>query len=91
MTTGISAKFVADHRRVSREVAARALWAAFPARSEHELCTRAAAVLDTSPDTIRRILRRETDARWSLLWPILAMGLAARGIDAVEAMGAGEP
>ena len=75
-------------RHVSRDVAARALWAAFPARSENELCNRAAAVLDTSPDTIRRILRKETDARWSVLWPIIAMGFAAKGINALEYIGA---
>ena len=91
MQPRISATFFRRHQMVSRDVAAAALWAAFrPCRSENELCERAAAVLDTSPDTIRRILRRETDAKLSLVWPILAMGLAAKGIDAIEAFGAGE-
>ena len=86
-----SATFARQHRLVSREVAARALWAAFGPGSERAVITRAASVLDTSPDTVRRILRKETDAKLSLVWPILAMGLAARGIDALEAIGAGEP
>ena len=85
----ISACIARRHQMVSRDVAARALWAAFPSRSEHELCNRAASVLGTSPDTVKRILRRETDAKLSLVWPILAMGLAAKGIDALEAIGAG--
>lgn len=85
-----SARTFREHRLISRDVAARAVLTAFPSRSEHETVNRAAAVLQTSPDTIRRILRKETDAKWSLVWPILAMGLAARGIDALEAMGAGE-
>lgn len=86
----ISGTKVRRHQLISREIAARALWSAFPSRSEHELCNTAAAVLGTSPNTVRRILRKETDAKLSLIWPILAMGLAARGIDAIEAIGAGE-
>lgn len=83
-----SARKFREHRLISRDVAARALLAAFPARSEHETVNRAALVLQTSPDTVRRILRKETDAKWSLLWPILAIGLASKGIDALEAIGA---
>lgn len=86
----ISARKFREHRLISREVASRALWAAFPSKSENDLCNRAASVLGVSPDTVRRILRKETDAKLSLIWPILAMGLAARGIDAIEAIGAGE-
>ena len=73
---------------VSRDVAADALWRVFPSPSEHALIQTAAPVLGTSPDTIRRILRKETDAKLSLVLPILVMDAAARGIDLIEAIGA---
>lgn len=76
-----------QHRLVSREFAAEMLWAAFPSNSENELCEKAARVIDTSPNTIRRILRKETDAKLSIVFPIIAMGLASRGIDLWEALG----
>ena len=91
MRPSITGRFAIREKLISRDVAARALWAAFPSRSEHELCNRAASVLDTSPNTIRRILRRETDAKLSLIWPILAMAGAGRIIDGLERIGAGEP
>lgn len=84
--TSITGRIAAQHQKVSRDLAARALWSAFPSRSENELCERAALVLGASPNTIRRILRKETDAKLSLVWPILAVGLAAKGFDIAEAI-----
>jgi len=85
----ISGRKLRQARLVSRDIAAKALRSAFPAPSDNQVCERAAAVLDTSPQTIRRILNKETDARWSLIWPVLMMALAAKGIDALDLIGVG--
>lgn len=61
---------------VPAEMIRRCLWAAFPARSENEVCERAAKVLDASPQTIRRMMR-SNDGRLSVVWPILQLGAAA--------------
>lgn len=80
-----SAKFCPP-RRVLRRAVSKALHRAFPARSEHEMCCLAAAVLNMSPDTVRRLLREEQDAKLAQVWPILAMGLASAGVDALSVL-----
>ena len=88
MSLPITGKKAWHLRTISRDVAARALWRVFPSASENELVTKAASVLGASPNTVRRILRKETDAKLSLVLPILVMDAAARGIDLIEAIGA---
>lgn len=82
--SAISGRKYAAYRRRSRKLAADCLKAAFPSRSENELCQVAAPVLGVSENTVRRILREETDARFSLIWPLLAMGAASTVIATLE-------
>ena len=72
---------------VSRKIAAQALWAAFPHATERQVCMQAARVLGRSPDTYWRILRQKTDAKLSVIGPVLVIAAAARGIDLIETLG----
>lgn len=76
-----NAGFLASREINARRIAADVIRAEFPARSEHEMCITAARFLKTSPDTVRRILREETDAKWSLILPLLSLHYARKGID----------
>lgn len=51
-----------DHEAASRRWFAALLWRAFPSRSEHDLCSKAAGVLGVSPRQVRNWLRCENDA-----------------------------
>lgn len=51
-----------DHIKASRKWFSAMLWRAFPSSSEHELCHKAARVLDVSPRQVKNWLRQENDA-----------------------------
>lgn len=64
------------HGNIPADVLSRCLWGLFPERSEWACACRAASWLGCSPETVVRMLRRETDARWSLAAPIVGAALA---------------
>ncbi|MEM7211959.1 MAG: hypothetical protein AAF479_08705 [Pseudomonadota bacterium] len=69
----------------SRELAAACLEKAFPAKSEAERCRIAAAVLGTSENTVRRILRKQSDAKLKTILPVLiGLGALSSIISALE-------
>lgn len=77
-----------EHRESSRDVASDLLWKTFGPGTENEVCNRAAPVLEVHPDTVRNILRKKVDAKFSLILPLSLTSLATRGIDALETIGA---
>lgn len=80
----ISGRKISEKRRASRDVAASLLENAFPADSENERCRVAAAVLGVSENTVRRILQRETDAKFSVIWPLLLLAAPSAFISQME-------
>lgn len=69
------------------KAAAKLIAAAFPGRSENEVCERAAHALATSEQTIRRILRCETkDASWRVMSRCMVF-LAAQGKNPIAVIG----
>lgn len=76
-----------EHREASREIASDLLWRSFGPGTENEVCNRAAPVLEVHPDTVRNVLRKRVDAKLSLIFPLLLLALASKGIDALEALG----
>ncbi|MEM6932353.1 MAG: hypothetical protein AAF526_02075 [Pseudomonadota bacterium] len=86
MRTRTSARKFHEHRLVSRDVAAHLVRLAFPSPSDHARSNDAARALGCSPDTVLRILGKHTDAKFSLLWPVMAIVVARHGIAALEAV-----
>lgn len=57
----------------ARKVFATLLWRAFPAPSEHDLCIKAAHVLDVSPRQVRNWLRCENSAAWHYVAAVMVI------------------
>ena len=69
------------------KAAARIIAAAFPGRSERDVCIKASHALGASENTIRAILRCETkDASWRLISRAMVF-LAAQGKDPLAVIG----
>lgn len=75
---------------VARALVVRCLWAAFPSPSENALCNTAAAALDCSPETVRRLLRGRSDAKFRHVWPVLQLAVASGKVCPTEIIGGAE-
>jgi hypothetical protein len=74
--TGFDPKSIAnsaEHSTVSRRWFRNLLWRAFPSRSENDLATKAARVLDVSPRQVRNWLREENDASLRYVTAVMAI------------------
>lgn len=76
-----------DHVLASRKWFAALLWKAFPARSEHEICTRAALALDVSPRQVKNWLRCENSAAMHYVVAVMMIAGFEIGFRALEGRG----
>lgn len=73
--------------KVSAALISRCLWGLFPGKTEWGVCCAAAPYLNTSPETVKRMMRGTTDGKWFWVWPILTAGVQRGLITADEIFG----